>query len=116
MTYQGNPQMNHAVVEKPMRESALGTHHVGVFLRRHALLVLFGYRCAIDSVLEIAVWFACGVRGWTVFVGLRYYGSGFGLCGDLLLLGGSAAEEFGREAFGGCGGGMAEGCCMLLEK
>jgi hypothetical protein len=107
-------------MEKPMRERALRTHHIGVFLRRHALLVLFRDGRAIDSVLEIAVWFACGVRRWAVFVGLRYYRGGFGLCSGLcsglLLLRGSAAEELGRETFGGCGGGMAEAWCVLLEK
>jgi hypothetical protein len=34
-------EMDGFVVQKPIREGALGTHHVGVFLRRHALLVLF---------------------------------------------------------------------------
>jgi hypothetical protein len=83
--------MNCAIMEKPMREGSLGTHHIRVFLARHALLVFFRHRRAIDSILEIAIRFASGVRRRAVFVGLGYYGCGFGLCGGFLLLGGSAA-------------------------
>jgi hypothetical protein len=89
--YKCNPQMNTLVMEKPMRERTLGTHHVRVFLRRHPLLVFFRHGRAIDLVLEIAVWFAGRVRGRAVFVGLRYYGSGFGSLRGFLLLRGAAA-------------------------
>jgi hypothetical protein len=38
-----------------MREGALWTHHIGVFLGCHALLVFFRYGRAIDLVLQIPV-------------------------------------------------------------
>jgi hypothetical protein len=93
-TYECNPQMNRLVMEKPMRKRALGTHHVWILFRRHALLVFFADGRAVDFVLEIAVWFAGRVRGRAVFVGLGYYGCGFGYLSALLLLRGAALEEF----------------------
>jgi hypothetical protein len=39
--YHGDPQVDSFIVEKPVRKRALGTHHVWVFGRSHALLVFF---------------------------------------------------------------------------
>jgi len=79
VSYHCYPEMDGPVVQEPMREGALGTHHVGVFLRRHALLVFLGYGRAIDLVLEIAVRGSLAVRWRSVFVGLGYYGCSFAL-------------------------------------
>lgn len=91
--YHGNPQMNRLVIQKPVRKRALGTHHIRVLLRRHALLVFLGWRRAIDFILQIPVWRTLAVRGWAVLVWLWYYG-----WASLLLLGELAAAEFLGEA------------------
>ena len=40
LQYQGDPQMDGLVMEKPITKRPLGTHHIRVLFRRHALLVL----------------------------------------------------------------------------
>lgn len=105
-------------MKEPVREGALGAHHVGVFLRCHALLVCLGGGRAVDFVLEVTVRGALAVGWWAVFVGLWYYRrAGF------LLLGCLSAQEFGGEAFGGCmaecgggvGGELEEGARLRAE-
>ena len=71
--------MDCAVVQKPVRKGALGTHHVGVLFVCHALAVVLGQGRSIDSVLQLAVRRTFAVRGRAVFVGLGYHGRASGL-------------------------------------
>jgi hypothetical protein len=78
-TYHGDPQVNSFVVEEPIRERSLGTHHIGVLLRSHALLVLLRHGRAVDFILEVPIRFASAVGRRAELVGLRYHGRGFWL-------------------------------------
>lgn len=40
VTHHCYPQMDDAIVQKPVTEGPLRTHHVGIFLGRHALAIL----------------------------------------------------------------------------
>jgi hypothetical protein len=90
-----NPQMNRPVVQEPVGKCALGTHHVGVFLGRHPLLVLLSQLWSVDLSLEIVLTSGLVFVRWrSVLVRLRYYGR-------LLLRSLPSAELFRKAAFGG---------------
>lgn len=48
-TYEGNPQVNRPVGEKPVQEAALGRHHTRVLLICLLLLLHLGQRSSISA-------------------------------------------------------------------
>lgn len=95
--------MDNAIVQEPMREGSLGTHHVGVLLGAHAELVFLCQRRTIAAVFGLTPRRARPVRRRSVFIGLWYYG-----CGFLLLL---SLAELLRERFG-----VRRGGCIAEDR
>jgi hypothetical protein len=90
-THHRNPHMNDPIVQKPVTERPLRTHHIGILLGRHALAVLLGDLGPIHLGPRVLAPQRPAMRRRPVRVGL----------GDDVLFracgGGAAALELGGE-------------------